>query len=263
MPTLSIPDQLTTSDVVERSTLSAPMTHARMDANLVALKNKINAVIDVISVPDTPFDDSTLEGNINSLDARIDVLEAANALDEAAYISILDKIYPVGSIYTTTSAFPPDETFLWDESTWVAYGKGRVLMGMGSIEPSQAGQPAQSVGDANGTYLHTLQETEMPNHDHVTTCTPKQSNMTNYQDAHLLPIWHDNTYGVRGQSGTSVNGVDQCTTNTSNWRDDHFGDGQSGAGKSDVGSLFPPRGGSQPHNNIQPYTSVYFWKRTV
>jgi microcystin-dependent protein len=246
---LTLPSQLTTSDVVKRSTLSAPMSHDRLDANLENIKNKINAVIS------SPITEASSQ--LTSVTGRLDALESANALDDQAYISILDKIYPVGSIYTTTSAFPPHETFLWTTSTWVPYGAGRVLVGEGTAGEAGsagsnaiAGATAYHSGTEGGEYAHTLQKTEMPNHDHVARASLGDADtlighMPDIPIA-LGKIWTEGQYpGLLGS------------------RTDHFGRDYEHAGVSTVEQIIRPRGGDQPHNNIQPYVVVHFWKRTV
>ena len=67
--------------------------------------------------------------------------------------NLLDSIYPVGSIYMSTSDNSP-QNFLG--GTWVRI-EGQFLLGAGS---------GYNPGDTGGEATHTLKESEMPRHNH-------------------------------------------------------------------------------------------------
>lgn len=75
--------------------------------------------------------------------------------------SVIDIIYPIGSIYTSTSSTNPGTTF--GVGTWAAYAAGRVLVGVGTSD--QAFAAAATGGESN----HTLSAAESgaPAHTHL------------------------------------------------------------------------------------------------
>lgn len=70
--------------------------------------------------------------------------------------AIVDKIYPIGSIYMSVNATSPSTLF---GGTWVKI-EGRFLLGSGG---------GYSLGAAGGEATHTLTIDEMPSHTHTTT----------------------------------------------------------------------------------------------
>ena len=70
--------------------------------------------------------------------------------------TLIDKIYPVGSIYVSTSAsFNPQET--WG-GTWKRTADGRCLIGANNTYP---------LGSTGGEAEHTLTISETPAHKHI------------------------------------------------------------------------------------------------
>jgi hypothetical protein len=72
---------------------------------------------------------------------------------------IINLIYPVGSIYISINATNPETLF--GVGTWVAFGAGKVLVGL------DAGQAEfDTVEETGGEKTHTLSIAEMPPHAH-------------------------------------------------------------------------------------------------
>lgn len=68
---------------------------------------------------------------------------------------LIDRIYPVGSIYiSTSSTFNPQN--VWG-GTWRKTADGRCLIGANDTYP---------LGSTGGEATHTLSNDEMPSHDH-------------------------------------------------------------------------------------------------
>jgi len=72
----------------------------------------------------------------------------------------LSAAYPVGSIYMN-AANSSNPATLFGFGTWVAFGAGRVLVG---IDGNQS--EFNSPGETGGAKTHTLTESEMPAHTH-------------------------------------------------------------------------------------------------
>ena len=139
------------------------------------------------------------------------VVDNSAKLENKTYLEVLQGVYPVGCIYTSTISTNPSTVFGF--GTWTAFGAGRCLVGV------DTGQTEfDTVEEVGGAKTHTLTIPEMPAHTH-----------TEIRNASFAQ------FTVAG--GTGMDGA--TTTNT----------GSTGGGGS--------------HNNLQPYITVYFWKRTA
>lgn len=107
--------------------------------------------------------------------------------------------------------------------TWIKFGVGRCLVG---VDTSQ--KEFNIVEKIGGEKTHKLTIEEMPNHNH------KLSRFYN-QIGFSMPF-NDPVTGW-GLKNDDVNGVNDIMTTYS--------------------------GGGQSHNNLQPYITVYMWKRTA
>lgn len=73
-------------------------------------------------------------------------------------LSILQSVYPVGSIYISTVSTNPATLFGF--GTWTAFAAGRTLIGVGTSDQVFA------AGASGGASTHTLTETQIPSHNH-------------------------------------------------------------------------------------------------
>ena len=147
--------------------------------------------------------------------------------------NIIDTIYPVGSIYvseTDSTATAVQNRFknFGKDTTWVAYGAGKVLVGSGTGTDSNGKTQSFSVlnnGQNLGEYNHKLTVQEMPSHNHA-------------------------QYILSNPDTGSFSG-----------RKDYAGD-YSNMSAYAQGVPTGYAGGDNYHNNIQPYITVYRYKRT-
>lgn len=124
--------------------------------------------------------------------------------------SLLNFVYPVGSIYISINSTNPSTLF---GGTWTRFGKGKTLVGLD--ENDTAFDTSEETG---GEKTHTLTVAEMPSHTHN--------------------FWaHDSVGSSSGFAGIATNSFDN--------RPQHY------------------TGGGEAHNNLQPYITVYMWKRTA
>ena len=146
---------------------------------------------------------------------------------ESKINSNFDKIYPVGSIYISTSSTNPSTIY---GGTWERYGQGKTLVGLNEGEPE-----FNTINKTGGEKTHTLTINEMPSHNH---------NL----GGHTF-LWGENVGTVNIKNANAEAGA------TSQNRLYTY-QNQYGWANTLV------NGGSQPHNNLQPYITVYMWKRT-
>ena len=140
---------------------------------------------------------------------------------------LLSKIYPVGAVYITYNNNNPGK-FLG--GTWVRFGEGRTLIGEGTGNDGSTSMSFTS-SSAGGEYRHKLTIDEMPSHKHA-------------------------IYIQNSTSNPQVNAPKWTIALPNSWKQY----------TSDT-KLFGPSSGSvgndTSHNNVQPYITVYFWKRTA
>ena len=103
-------------------------------------------------------------GRLQIEDGEIDLVKLStnNALNSGLY-GVLDKVYPIGSIYQSTSqSTSPDNLFFGGTglTNWAAVGEGRVLVGKASSGTFD------TAGATGGAETITLDVTEIPAHTH-------------------------------------------------------------------------------------------------
>lgn len=104
---------------------------------------------------------------------------------------------------------------------WVALGEGQVLLGAGTGTDVNSVSMTFAAGATGGEYTHILTTPEIPAHTHGETFSNSNSGGSNAAPA-----------GVASGSGTITSLLSTLST-----------------------------GGGGAHNNIQPYITVYLWKR--
>ena len=151
---------------------------------------------------------------------------------------IIDIIYPVGSIYTTTGDTNPNTQ--WVGTTWERYAAGRVLMGAGNYVDNGTTYTYTN-GATGGEAKHQLTIDEIPSHDHRAACST---------------------------NGSHTHGYTEYVSNKSPWHLGNDGAGNtqysqtSAAGNHNHTITIGNAGGNGFHENRQPYTVVNFWRRT-
>lgn len=140
------------------------------------------------------------------------------------WLSVMNVIYPVGSIYmsATMSTVAQVQTALG--GTWVAWGAGRVPVG---VDASQT--EFDTVEETGGEKAHTLTTAEMPAHTH-----PANEEWVGYSTSNT---WLHIGGGSDSEFQTGTYSRSGYTTQSS--------------------------GGGGAHNNLQPYITCYMYKRTA
>jgi hypothetical protein len=152
-----------------------------------------------------------------------DVATAINAIP-----SQLATLWPVGSVYIN-AAVATNPAALLGFGTWVAFGTGRVLVG---VDTGQA--EFNTLGATGGEKTHTLTTAELASHSHGVT-DPTHAHATGDFGA------------ANAASGAARNALN----------------GGSTTGASATGITINNAGSDTPHNNLQPFVTVYMWRRTA
>lgn len=153
--------------------------------------------------------------------------------------------HPIGSIEVNVSGINPG-TYLG--GTWEAFGSGRTLVGVDSSDSD-----FDTVEETGGEKTHTLTTNEIPAHTHGSKS--------------LVGTWANWGEGS-GQVSRTANGYKVTGIVSAVGDNNQYGWGTATGRDSDNTSLkidatheHNSVGGSQAHNNLQPYITVYFWKR--
>lgn len=137
--------------------------------------------------------------------------------------AMIGTVYPVGSIYM--SVVPANPATLFGVGTWVAWGAGRVPVGIDGTQTE-----FDTAEETGGEKTHTLTIGEMPAHIHASAilgeagCLNDVSGTGSNMSGRSVPSYNVTT---QKQVITSSAGIDLA------------------------------------HNNLQPYITCYMWKRTA
>ena len=167
--------------------------------------------------------------------------------------TILNKVYPVGSIYTSTNNTNPGTLF---GGTWIAFGSGKTLVGVSTgetefntVEKTGGAKTFNNShthtipGHTHTTGNHTLTIAEMPSHTHEYTT----GRWIETEPAGKWYIFSDDTHTTLQFTRT--------TTATGGNQPHNHGNTGSTALTTDVSQ-------STTQSLLQPYITVYFFKRT-
>jgi len=171
----------------------------------------------------------------------------------------LQALYPVGSIYTNaTNATNPATLFGF--GTWTAFGAGRVPVGFNAGDPdfdqaeeTGGAKTVSSSGTISGTVGGTsLTEAQMPKHYHLmlgpnSVSSPQGSGSGVGVYGGGTPDDGTQAYGTYSTGGNAASGSQTTGTSVGDSHTHSFSGSYSGSATSVV----------------QPYITVYMWKRTA
>lgn len=190
-----------------------------------------------------------------------DVKDNGKSFAEQLRLAIGASLYPVGSIYMSVNSTDPSTLF---GGEWEALDEGRVLIGANST---------YSAGSKGGEATHTLTVEEMPTHGHDGVASSAGEHTHTRGSQNITGAFgsggqEHNTYvsGAFYKTGGSQNNADSGNTNADvvgldasrTWEGESSSDG---AHTHEVS--VSNTGGDMAHNNMQPYLSVYMWKRVA
>ena len=159
----------------------------------------------------------------------------------------LKKVYPVGSIYMSTVSTNPATLFGF--GTWEAMPAGRVLLAQGK----SSWGTTYNAGSTGGEATHQLTVGELPTHNHNAS-----TNNVN-QNGNIGWLQAGKGYNFSGVFATSSKNQGANVGNgesTGVWNCVFDSSHSHTVAINNTGS-------NQTHNNMQPYLSVYIWKRTA
>jgi len=159
----------------------------------------------------------------------------------------LQAVYPVGSIYTNATNATNPGTLL-GFGTWTAFGAGRVMVGFNGSDPLfDAAEETGGSKDAIAvSHTHTGSTASAGGHSHViATTTGTQGTLTDTNTVITPGAGGDFGYAFAGSSSGATVGL------------------TSTAGAHTHSLTVDSAGSSGTNANLQPYITVYMWKRTA
>jgi hypothetical protein len=158
----------------------------------------------------------------------------------AAALSAVQALYPVGSIYINATNSTNPGTLL-GFGTWVAFGAGRVPVGFDSSDAlfDSAEETGGSKDAITVSHTHTFSATTstVGDHQHVGPTSGGNSGPYEVPPHGVQDYDYDWVYGAPTSPAGSHNHTVSGTTAST--------------------------GSSGTNANLQPYITVYMWKRTV
>ena len=158
---------------------------------------------------------------------------------------ILETTHPIGSLEINTTGINPSEYL---GGGWESFGSGRTLVGIDSNDSD-----FDTAEETGGEKTHTLTTNEIPAHTHGSKSLV--GTWANWGEGSGMVSSTANGYKVTGIV-SAVGDNNQYGWGTSTGRDQ-----DNTSLKIDATHEHNSVGGGQAHNNLQPYITVYFWKR--
>lgn len=147
----------------------------------------------------------------------------------------LNKIFPVGAVYITYDNNNPGN-FLG--GTWERFGQGRTLVGEGTGNDGSTSM-SFTTDSSGGEYKHKLLEIEMPKHHHSVRLMVKGYAGWEERTIDSFGVMIDRSTKNYVTPNEKVNATDASAFVYTGWAGDNV-----------------------HHNNVQPYITTFFWRRT-
>ena len=172
---------------------------------------------------------------------------------------VLTKVYPIGAIYCSTVSTNPNELFGF--GTWEYIEQGRVLLSQGT---------KYKAGSVGGAETHTLTVQEMPSHKHGGATgdggTHTHTGVASEAGGHN----HEAKISVNGGGQNKNNSISASASRYAQFISDgsvviansgeHAHEIQINSSENHMHAI-NSEGEGQAHSIMQPYVSVYMWKR--
>jgi hypothetical protein len=175
--------------------------------------------------------------------------------------ALLASVYPVGSIYTNATVSTNPATLL-GFGTWTAFGAGRVMVGFdsGNTLFDTAEETGGSYNATLVSHTHTATSsftgTALGNHTHTVT-DPGHNHLAGSGQTAYVGLTPAQAGAQQGSAPNSSAALQSAVTGIS------IDNASAGTPAGSVSTSNSTEGSSATNANIQPYVTVYMWKRTA
>lgn len=188
-------------------------------------------------------------------------------LEDLRISNIINLIYPVGSVYTSVNNRNPS---IWLGGTWVPFGAGRTLVGVdtgqsefNSVEKPGGHKELQSHAHGLNNHVHSLNNHthNVPNHVHT---MQGSGNHFHYLGINKSAVQKGTSYNKPNNYESGSTSYKSNTTGNHTHTMNSSGNCTTGANNGNTGgnSGNTTSSGGGNAGNLQPYITVFFWKRT-
>jgi microcystin-dependent protein len=190
-----------------------------------------------------------LDGVSSAIQTQIDT--------KTTLAAALAAVYPVGSIYINATSSTNPATLL-GFGTWSAFGAGRVMVGIDSSDSDFDG--AQETGGAKTV---TLSTSNLPSHTHTfsgtTGSTTPSMTATDSGHSHGITLKGNVPAVTTSPASSSASDTTTGTTATAQANVTISGGAHTHTFSGTTGST----GSGSAVSIVQPYITVYMWRRTA
>ena len=212
-----------------------------------ALVSDSSADVSVSAVTSTEI--GYLDGVSSAIQTQIDT--------KTTLAAALAAVYPVGSIYINATSSTNPATLL-GFGTWSAFGAGRVMVGIDSSDSDFDG--AQETGGAKTV---TLSTSNLPSHTHTfsgtTGSTTPSMTATDSGHSHGITLKGNVPAVTTSPASSSASNTTTGTTATAQANVTISGGAHTHTFSGTTGST----GSGSAVSIVQPYITVYMWRRTA
>ena len=234
MSTYTIAVAWSDKDALSDSDAAKVISGGDFNTEFTAVQTAVNTKAEVNGSATESFSATTAASGTNTTQVATTAFVTAST----SASTMADIVYPVGAIFTTTTAYADSAAVVTaiGGTTWVVFGAGKVLVGVDSSDAD-----FDTIEETGGTKTHTLTAAQLPDHNHT------YAKLTGQGSGSGVNFAGSST----GLAYTWKKTDDETVTATTNHSLD----------TSDIAAGTYPAGGSHPI--VQPYITVYMWKRTA
>jgi len=158
--------------------------------------------------------------------------------------SAIEAAYPVGSVYINASVSTNPGT-LFGFGSWIAFGTGRVMVGLDSSDSS-----FNTLGETGGS-----KDASVVSHTHsFSGTTSTAGNHRHTQSTGRVGAVPGDPYIIGYMNTSTAGGFNGTASMTTDYQGNHT---------HTVSGTTGSTGSSGTNANLQPYITVYMWKRTA
>ena len=167
---------------------------------IVASGLTISYAATTLSSKNVHYDNTNSGGSSTNVSGAIDELYATADDQDLLTAKIIDKIYPIGSIYISTTDSTVDSVEQRFGGTWVRYATDTTLVGYK--------EGTNTINATGGSKIVTLVESNLPSHNHEISHTHRVSGTANDVDIYgleyLAEKFLNHTHPIPSLSGSGT-----------------------------------------------------------